>query len=468
MIRRHTALLRLALGSADALSAVVLFLLVTVVRFHGEDTTFFWTSLGVDPRLAAGVYGLGWVGALWTQGVYRPRARWTPRSELLDIVRATILISAATLSLLFLAHLPDVSRLFLFLLFLSQPVVTFASRLILRSLLVWLRERGLNSRFMIVVGAGPEADAFADRIEHHPALGLRVLGHLLAPGETATPRRPVLGNAEDLEAVLHVQVVDEVAVILPPDSWHLIEPISQLCEEEGRIVRIPLGSVGPTLSGGRVEELDGEPVLSLLHGPDRVMGLAAKRLLDLLLAGLALVVLSPVFLIVYLWIRINDGTPVFFRQTRIGLHGRPFQVLKFRTMIRDAEAHLTELEELNEINGHAFKVTNDPRLTPTGRWLRKTSLDELPQIWNVLIGQMSLVGPRPPLPREVAKYDIWHRRRLAMKPGITGLWQVTARSDGDFDRWVEIDLDYIDRWSLWLDVKIMLRTIPVMVLGQGR
>ena len=137
-------------------------------------------------------------------------------------------------------------------------------------------------------------------------------------------------------------------------------------------------------------------------------------------------------------------------------------------MVPDAEARLAELEALNEVRGNAFKVTRDPRLSRTGRWLRTTSVDELPQFWNVLRGEMSIVGPRPPLPREVAGYDIWHRRRLSMKPGITGLWQVGARHESDFDRWVEIDLDYIDRWSLWLDVKIMLRTIPAMLLGQVR
>jgi lipopolysaccharide/colanic/teichoic acid biosynthesis glycosyltransferase len=157
---------------------------------------------------------------------------------------------------------------------------------------------------------------------------------------------------------------------------------------------------------------------------------------------------------------------VIFRQTRVGLHGRPFDVIKFRTMVPDAEALLTELEEQNEIKGHAFKITDDPRLTRVGRFLRATSLDELPQVWNVLLGEMSLVGPRPPLPREVAGYDLWHRRRLSMKPGITGLWQVAARRDDDFDRWVALDLAYIDRWSIWLDLKIMAKTIPAMLQGR--
>jgi lipopolysaccharide/colanic/teichoic acid biosynthesis glycosyltransferase len=207
-------------------------------------------------------------------------------------------------------------------------------------------------------------------------------------------------------------------------------------------------------------------MLSLVYGPDRIVSLVLKRLVDLALAAAALVVLSPVLVAIGAWIAAVDGTPVLFRQRRIGLHGRVFTVLKFRTMVPDAEARLADLLPHNELRGHVFKLSRDPRLTRTGRWLRRTSLDELPQLWNVLLGEMSIVGPRPPLPREVAGYDVWHRRRLSMKPGITGLWQVSARHEEDFDRWVELDLDYIDGWSLWLDLKIMLRTIPAMLQGR--
>jgi lipopolysaccharide/colanic/teichoic acid biosynthesis glycosyltransferase len=197
-----------------------------------------------------------------------------------------------------------------------------------------------------------------------------------------------------------------------------------------------------------------------------VLGLASKRFLDLALGAVALIVLSPILGAVAMVIGAVDGGPVLFRQTRVGLHGRPFDVVKFRSMLPDAEERLDDLRGLNEIRGPAFKVTDDPRLTKTGRFLRASSVDELPQIWNVLRGQMSLVGPRPPLPGEVERYDLWHRRRLSMKPGITGLWQVQARREEDFDRWVELDLAYIDRWSIWLDVKIMVRTIPAMFHGR--
>jgi exopolysaccharide biosynthesis polyprenyl glycosylphosphotransferase len=222
------------------------------------------------------------------------------------------------------------------------------------------------------------------------------------------------------------------------------------------------------IAGGRIEDFLGMSILSLVYGPDRIIGIALKRLIDIVVAVAALIVLSPVLLLVALVIRQRDGSPVLFRQERVGLHGRPFRVVKFRSMVPDAEARLVDLVAANEIHGHAFKITDDPRLTTTGRWLRATSIDELPQLWNVLRGEMSIVGPRPPLPSEVEDYDVWHRRRLSMKPGITGLWQVAARRDPDFDRWVRLDLDYIDHWSLWLDVKIVARTIPAMLTQAGR
>ena len=473
MIRRYATVLRLGLLAADALSAVALFLIISMIQF-GSGWVGAWQVAGFDPFAAAAAYAAAWVGALWLHDLYRTRARWSFRSEARDVLRADLLVAVATFSALFLFKLPEVSRRFLAALFIAQLIVTLGSRISIRLALSAWRERGHNIRFMLVVGTGPSARRFADRIERHSELGLRVIGHLrLATDvpesggsvEMVGPR-PVLGLVEDIETILHRQVVDEVAICLTADHAALVEPITHLCEEEGRIVRIPVEDLGLTLPGGRLEEFDGTSVLSLVYGPDRILALAAKRVLDLVLGVIALVLLTPVMAIVALIVRAVDGGPVIFRQTRVGLHGRPFQVTKFRTMLPDAEGRLEELQAHNEIRGPAFKVTNDPRLTRTGRVLRATSLDELPQIWNVLLGEMSLVGPRPPLPREVEGYDLWHRRRLSMKPGITGLWQVQGRREEDFDRWVELDLAYIDRWSIWLDFKIMIRTIPAMFQGR--
>jgi exopolysaccharide biosynthesis polyprenyl glycosylphosphotransferase len=482
VVRRHTAALHLALMATDALGAMALFVLmsafVTGIRFPGAGWRTSWDAAGLDPMLMAGAYATVWVSALWIQGLYRLRVRWSFRRELMDILRSSLLVAVATFTLLFLLKLPDVSRFLLVALFAAQIVLTVGVRAAIRWSAARMRSRGLNARLMLVVGTGQLAREFADRIERHVELGLRVIGlvalptELLAQAEAAGPaavshpERPVLGLIGDIEDILHEHVVDEIAICLPVESIELAEPLTRLCEEEGRVVRIPYPPMGFTMPGARQDSFDGIPMLSLVYGPDRIVSLLFKRLLDLALATAAIVVLSPFLLAVALWIRLVDGGPVLFRQARVGLHGRVFTLVKFRTMVPDAEARLEALLAQNELKGHVFKLTNDPRLSRSGRWLRRTSIDELPQLWNVLRGEMSLVGPRPPLPREVAGYDIWHRRRLSMKPGITGLWQVSARHEEDFDRWVELDLDYIDGWSLWLDLKIMFRTIPAMLQGR--
>lgn len=203
---------------------------------------------------------------------------------------------------------------------------------------------------------------------------------------------------------------------------------------------------------------------------DRQRALAVKRLIDIVGASVALVLLSPIIGIVALAIVVGQGRPIFFRQPRAGLEGRPFSIAKFRTMQVGADAERDGLRARNEVTGSAaaFKLTIDPRVTRLGRFLRRTSLDELPQLWNVLRGEMSLVGPRPHPFDDVARYEAWHFRRLSMKPGITGLWQISARTDADFDRWVALDLEYIDTWTVLADVKLALKTIPALVRAEGR
>lgn len=322
---------------------------------------------------------------------------------------------------------------------------------------------------MLVVGSGALAQAFADRVESHSNLGIRIIGHLRAEEESRlSATRPILGSIENIESILHSQVVDEVAVCLPPEAAHYLEPITGLAAGEGKTVRIPVDPVEEVLPSAVQEEFDGFLVRSLIHDGQREAGLVLKRVIDLIGSAAMIVILSPIVILTAAIVRFGDGAPVLFRQTRVGLHGRPFTIYKFRTMEVGAEDRLDEVRHLNERNGAAFKAADDPRVTPIGRWLRKTSIDELPQLWNVLMGSMSLVGPRPPLPDEVAEYDVWHRRRLSMKPGITGLWQVEARHEPDFDRFVEHDLVYIDGWSLWLDLKILLKTIPALLTHAGR
>jgi exopolysaccharide biosynthesis polyprenyl glycosylphosphotransferase len=490
MLRRYGTPLRLSLMAADAASAGLLFLLVTIFRF-GPAWPTAWQTAGADPVVVAAAYAAALVTTLWLLGLYRPRARWSWRRDWVDILRGLLLMAVLSLAILFVAKLPNVSRVFLGELFAAQAAVTIASRLVVRKLYAAVRARGHNASFVLVVGDGPEALEFARRLGAHAQFGIKVAGHVRSPmvgspapglgsgttrsAEFTLPDAGAIGNAggplilgdlDDLEAILHSLVVDEVAICLPPEALAFLEPVARLCEDEGKIVRIPADMPGATLAGAVEDSLDGIRVLSLVRGPDHSLALIGKRALDIAGAAAALAVLSPLLLGVAAYIIGRDGRPAIFRQVRVGRHGRRFEVYKFRTMVKDAEDRYAQVAALSDTKGAAFKMTDDPRITRWGRFLRRTSIDELPQFINVLKGEMSIVGPRPAPPREVEGYDIWHRRRLSVKPGITGLWQVEARLDEDFDRRAQLDLRYIDNWSLAMDLKIIVRTVPALLQGR--
>jgi exopolysaccharide biosynthesis polyprenyl glycosylphosphotransferase len=465
MLRRHGAGFRALLVVLDVTLAVGVLVVTSALRF-GPDLVTQWVPVLPDPLLVVSVYAVGWALALWFNGLYRPRSRWNARSEGRDVLRATALMAISTLAVLFWLRLPDVSRTFLLILFPIQASLTFATRIALRAWFQRLRAGGYNRRFVLVVGGGERARAFADKLTTHRELGLEIVGFLDDEAYPSTTGWTRLGSLEDIERVLRENVVDEVAVCLPFSQWDKVDAIARICEDDGKIVRVPMDVLDRAFASGHVEDLDGTPVYSLVSGPDRLLGLALKRAIDLAAAVVGFVVLSPLLVAIALWIRATDGSPILFRQTRVGLHGRPFDVIKFRTMVADAEERYEEVAALSDIDGPAFKLHDDPRVTRVGRFLRRTSLDELPQLWNVLRGEMSLVGPRPAPQREVQGYDLWHRRRLSMKPGITGLWQVKARRSPDFDERAELDLAYIDRWSLWLDMKILAQTIPAAFAGR--
>jgi exopolysaccharide biosynthesis polyprenyl glycosylphosphotransferase len=369
------------------------------------------------------------------------------------------------------------------LLFVVQPAVSLVGRAVLRFWFDTLRRRGFNASYMLVVGAGPLAQEFADRVESRRGLGLRVVGHLTVPTrarratdpegspygapEEPVVTRPILGHVDDLHRVFRMVPIDEVAVVLPPGAAHVLEPIVSVAADVGKTVRVPADPEEGILSHALQEDFEGFLVRSVVHDGHRDLELAIKRVLDVVGAAVALVLLSPLLLATAALIAIRDGRPILFRQTRVGRHGRPFTIYKFRTMLTDAEARFEEVAAMSDTAGAAFKMRDDPRVTPLGRYLRSSSIDELPQLINVLRGEMSLVGPRPAPQREVDQYDIWHRRRLSMRPGMTGLWQVKVRMDSHFDDRVELDLHYIDQWSLMLDLGILLRTVPAVVVRQG-
>jgi exopolysaccharide biosynthesis polyprenyl glycosylphosphotransferase len=273
----------------------------------------------------------------------------------------------------------------------------------------------------------------------------------------------------ELESVMAQEPVDEVFITLPREKYgHLLEAIVSLCEEQGIIVRVQTEPFDLRIARWQVDELNGVPIVTIRSGPPDGWQLAAKRLMDVCGSAVLLIALAPLFAVVALLIKLDSPGPVFFTQQRVGLNRRRFKLFKFRTMAAEADKQQPMLEGLNEAEGPVFKIKDDPRITRVGRFLRRYSIDELPQLFNVFRGEMSLVGPRPLPVRDVERIDArWHKRRLSVKPGVTCLWQVNGRSDVNFNEWVRMDLEYIDKWSLGLDMKILLKTIPAVVKGSG-
>jgi exopolysaccharide biosynthesis polyprenyl glycosylphosphotransferase len=280
------------------------------------------------------------------------------------------------------------------------------------------------------------------------------------------PDSPII---DQLNSVIAHHPVDEVLVALPMNKYGpLVETIVRHCEEQGIIVRVRTETFNLQVARSYVDELQGVPVTTIQSGPQDGWALVAKRLIDLLWSAALLLLLAPIFAVVALLIRFDSPGPVFFTQDRIGFNKRPFRLLKFRTMMDGAHQQQLNLEHLNEAEGPVFKIKNDPRITRLGSFLRRFSIDELPQLFNVLKGDMSLVGPRPLPVRDVERIDvISHKRRFSIKPGITCLWQVNGRSNIAFEDWVRMDLEYIDKWSLGLDLLILLKTIPAVFKGPG-
>lgn len=413
------------------------------------------------------LYGVLWVVLLYVHGAYRLRAHWTVLGEVEPVIRATFWLAALGFAALFLSASDIEGSGWALVLFPLQGLLAVALRAVMRSVFMFFRRRGHNVRNVLVVGTGPESTAFTELVHDHSVLGVTVIGYLGDAPPASDPDATFFGPYEELPRVLHDEVVDEVAICVPQATWPRVEELAALAHEEGKLIRVPLAVPELRAAERFLEDLDGTAVLSYAHGPDELTAHAIKRAFDIAASAALLLLGAPLLLLITITLRLRQGPGVMFSQERVGIHGRRFTMYKFRTMVPDAEARYPELAHQSYTKGPAFKLQDDPRVTPIGRWIRRYSLDELPQLWNVLRGEMSIVGPRPAPLREVREYDLWHRRRLSMKPGITGLWQITSRLDQDFDHRAELDMAYIDRWSLRLDLVILLRTIPAVLRRPG-
>jgi exopolysaccharide biosynthesis polyprenyl glycosylphosphotransferase len=323
------------------------------------------------------------------------------------------------------------------------------------------------------VGTNSRAIRFARKVEAKPELGYHLIGFVDddwsgTQGFLRTGFRQV-ASLDQFPDFLRQYVVDEVLLCLPMRSFYpRASAIVGQCEEQGIIVRFLSDLFNLRQAKSKVDQFEGEYLLTLYTATIEGWQAIVKRTIDITLSLALILFLSPLFLIVALLIKTTSPGPVFFLQERLGLNKRRFRICKFRTMDHDAEQKQAELEDFNEVDGPAFKITNDPRITLVGRILRKTSIDEFPQLLNVLKGEMSLVGPRPLPVRDYKGFDQdWHRRRFSVCPGITCLWQISGRSNLPFDKWMELDMLYIDKWSIWLDIRILVKTIPAIVKGSG-
>jgi len=469
-IRRVLIYLHVAISFLSYSFSVVLRQRIVIPdrEFHVDE----WTHLilaGSGITLLAALHAL--------LGLYRSNRLQGFFAEARRILLAHAITIGALLAVAAGLRLGRTNRLQLALFISLNAAAVLALQLVLRAVAAAARRRGFNYRHLLLVVHEPAAlDHLLRELREKSWWGLRVAGIVAPPlDEAATTRLRALQPPDsdlvplaDCERYLDGHAVDELWIeSLPGDAspeWNL----AHAAATRGISVRCVLPR--DLFFGARwsVEDLGGLTTLSAARVPIDEFALALKRGLDVVVALVALIVASPLMVVAAALVAASGGFPILFRQQRVGQNGRLFTLLKFRTMHRDAEARLAELRARNEMEGPVFKMRRDPRVTPAGRWLRRLSIDELPQLWNVLRGEMSVVGPRPPLPTEVDVYEPGQRRRLSVRPGITGLWQVRGRNQiASFAHWVELDLEYIDRWSLWLDLEILLRTVPAVLFAKG-
>jgi exopolysaccharide biosynthesis polyprenyl glycosylphosphotransferase len=398
-----------------------------------------------------------WRGRSWLDQMY-PIINSTAKSVVI-ILAITFVLQPLQYSRLLLTEAGVISILLLAL-----------ARLIQQQIIGGLFSRGVGVSRVIIVGAGEVGRTVMRTIVARPDLGYQVVGFVddnPQKGETDIGRFKALGPVRNLSRLIEDEVVDGVIITLPWMYHRKIMSIVRECERRQVSARIVPDLFQMSLSQVDVDDLGGVPLISVREVGFERGAHVVKRAVDFFVALLGLTLGAPLMGLIALAIRLDSSGSILFHQPRVGADGRLFEIYKFRSMREGAEGEVGDLREWNEADGPLFKIRDDPRLTRVGRFLRRTSLDELPQLWNVLRGEMSIVGPRPALPGEVSDYKEWHKKRLQVRPGMTGLWQVSGRSLLSFDEGVLLDVYYIENWSLWLDFKIMLRTAPQVVFGNG-
>jgi exopolysaccharide biosynthesis polyprenyl glycosylphosphotransferase len=404
------------------------------------------------------------------EGLYDRRRGSSWLDDIYIISTSTLVGIAIMIFIFFLYRAHFYSRLIFLYAVLLIVILLSLSRLVERQIAARLRRRGIGVDRVLIVGAGTVGRAIMRSIIARPELGYSPVGFIDDDPKKqngAIGPFKAMGSTDDLAAVLRNEAIDQVIITLPWISHRKVLGIITDSERQGVRARFVPDLLQMSLSQVDTDVMDGVPLIGVKEPTLRGWKIAVKRFIDIAISSAAIVLLSPMLLLTAILIKLDSPGPVFFKQTRLGRGARPFSCYKFRSMWEDAEDVKPELSALNEAEGPIFKIRDDPRVTRVGRVLRRFSLDELPQLFNVFRGDMSMVGPRPPLPSEVEDYEDWHHERLAIPSGMTGLWQVRGRSDLTFDEMVMLDLYYAENWSLWQDFKILLRTIPTVLFGRG-
>lgn len=460
----------------DVVAVVIAFSIAFFVSSQQTDVNFeefLSVRVKLSNLLLFICFVCAWHLIFRSYGLYRSRRIGQIRAEWWEVTKGVVLGTFLLAAVALLADFSAVNRTFLSTFFFLSLFLTLGMRSSLRLVLADAQRKGRNLRNTVIVGCGRRGASLGREIRNRPELGYLILGYI---DDIPPPKNPLhggteklLGSLEQVENLLETLEVDEVFVALPVVSYfQTIEKIIALCETLGLVARIPADLFELRLAKANVDYLDETALLTLQTTRPAFLDLAVKRTIDLACSAVALVVLLPIFAVVAVAIKLDSQGPVFFVQERVGRGRKKFRMAKFRTMVTDAELRLKDLENHNEVRGAAFKMRDDPRVTGLGRFLRKLSLDELPQFFNVLNGDMSLVGPRPLPVRDVEGFNAkWQKRRFSVKPGLTCLWQANGRHEISFEHWMELDLQYIDNWSLKLDFEIMMKTIPVVLRGAG-
>ena len=460
---------------ADILITCAVFPLAYWSRLHISDILPVSLDRLLNPELlppnqyfwVVSLAAVCWAAAASSLGLYRVSIRRSGWEKVRIVIESSIILWLFLGFLSFALKL-DLSRPLIALFVFYQAVILTGVRL----LITLRRRRGFlsskNCRNILIIGTAGKARKMGRMISRYSDWGLRILGYVTVDGAVAQEDcGDILGKIEDLPNILETHIVDEIIFAGDRPSLNLLDKILELCKEQGIRTRVAVDFFPAKVTNVSMEFLENVPVLTFSSAPEHAFSLLVKRIIDVVVSAALLAILLPFLVVIGLLVKLTSKGPAIYRQTRCGLYGRKFTLYKIRSMCDGAEDVLWEIKHLNEMDGPVFKMRNDPRVTPLGRFLRKSSIDEWPQFWNVLKGDMSLVGPRAPLPEEVKEYTRWQRRRLSVKPGITCLWQVSGRNEIDFHEWMRLDLHYIDNWSLLLDLKILLRTFPVVLLGKG-